>query len=108
MRGLKMISTGRCLPWRSVTNKDMSELVETNDEWIFHGQASGPGDFAERRRQRTFRPVRPNRRWSGQVSVRKSWELVWYARSHRIIWPPVRPACSSGGWGSRKTSPVLT
>ena len=35
MRGLKMISTGRCLPWRSVTNKDMSELVETNDEWIF-------------------------------------------------------------------------
>lgn len=35
MRGLKMISTGRCLPRRSVTNKDMSELVETNDEWIF-------------------------------------------------------------------------
>ena len=30
-----MISTGRCLPRRSVTNKDMSELVETNDEWIF-------------------------------------------------------------------------
>ena len=29
MRGLKMISTGRCLPRRSVTNKDMSELVES-------------------------------------------------------------------------------
>ena len=105
MRGLKMISTGRCLPWRSVTNKDMSELVETNDEWIFSRTGIRTRRFCG---EETFRPVRPNRRWSGQVSVRKSWELVWYARSHRIIWPPVRPACSSGGWGSRKTSPVLT
>lgn len=34
MRGLKIVSTGRCMPGRVVTNDDMSELVETSDEWI--------------------------------------------------------------------------
>ena len=34
MKGLHIISTGRCLPHRAVTNDDMSKLVETSDEWI--------------------------------------------------------------------------
>ena len=34
MKGLHIISTGRCLPHRAVTNDDMTKLVETSDEWI--------------------------------------------------------------------------
>ena len=34
MRGLKIVSTGRCLPSRVVTNAELSQLVDTSDEWI--------------------------------------------------------------------------
>ena len=34
MKGLKIVSTGRALPAKVVTNDDMSKLVETSDEWI--------------------------------------------------------------------------
>ena len=34
MNGLHLISTGRCLPARAVTNEEMSQYVETSDEWI--------------------------------------------------------------------------
>lgn len=34
MKGLKIVSTGRALPAKVVTNDDMSRLVETSDEWI--------------------------------------------------------------------------
>lgn len=34
MKGIKILSTGRCLPDRVVTNEDMKQYIETNDEWI--------------------------------------------------------------------------
>lgn len=34
MQGLKIVSTGRCLPETIVTNDDMAKIVDTNDEWI--------------------------------------------------------------------------
>ena len=34
MKGLRIVSTGRCLPRQVVTNDDMSKIVETSDEWI--------------------------------------------------------------------------
>lgn len=34
MRGLRIVSTGRYLPERIVTNEDMCHIVETNNEWI--------------------------------------------------------------------------
>lgn len=34
MKGLKFISTGRCVPPKIVTNDDMSRIVDTSDEWI--------------------------------------------------------------------------
>ena len=34
MKGLKFVSTGRCVPERVVTNEDMCHIVETSDEWI--------------------------------------------------------------------------
>ena len=34
MKGLHILSTGRCLPQRAVTNDDMSKIVDTSDEWI--------------------------------------------------------------------------
>ncbi len=34
MTGIKIISTGSCLPRRVVTNDDMAALVETSDQWI--------------------------------------------------------------------------
>lgn len=34
MQGLKIVSTGRGLPARVVTNEDMSRIVDTSDEWI--------------------------------------------------------------------------
>lgn len=34
MRGLKIVSTGRCLPTRQVSNEEMSRRVDTSDEWI--------------------------------------------------------------------------
>jgi len=34
MYGMKLIATGRALPLRVVTNDDMTQYVETSDEWI--------------------------------------------------------------------------
>ena len=34
MNGIKLRSTGRCVPANTVTNDDLSRLVDTNDEWI--------------------------------------------------------------------------
>lgn len=34
MMGLKFISTGRCVPQKVVTNDDLSQIVDTSDEWI--------------------------------------------------------------------------
>lgn len=34
MNGLRLLSTGRALPSRVLTNEDMSRYVETSDEWI--------------------------------------------------------------------------
>lgn len=34
MKGLKFISTGRCVPRKIVTNDDLSRIVDTSDEWI--------------------------------------------------------------------------
>ena len=35
MSAPKILSTGRCLPARVVTNEDLSRRVETNDEWVY-------------------------------------------------------------------------
>lgn len=35
MSGIKIISTGRALPSKSVTNDDLAQIVDTSDEWIF-------------------------------------------------------------------------
>ena len=32
--GLHIVATGRCLPKKQLTNDMLSEMVETNDEWI--------------------------------------------------------------------------
>lgn len=34
MNGIRIVSTGRALPSKVVTNDDMSKLVDTSDEWI--------------------------------------------------------------------------
>lgn len=34
LKGLKIVATGKALPKHSLTNEDMSKLVDTNDEWI--------------------------------------------------------------------------
>ena len=34
MEGLQLIATGGVLPGRVVTNEDLSQLVDTSDEWI--------------------------------------------------------------------------
>lgn len=34
MNGLHLLSTGRCLPRKAVSNEEMSRFVETSDEWI--------------------------------------------------------------------------
>lgn len=34
MNGIRIVSTGRAVPRRIVTNDDMSKLVDTSDEWI--------------------------------------------------------------------------
>lgn len=35
MSAPKILSTGRCLPHRIVTNEDLNRMVDTNDEWVF-------------------------------------------------------------------------
>ena len=35
MSAPKILSTGRCLPARVVTNEDLSRRVDTNDEWVY-------------------------------------------------------------------------
>ena len=34
MKGLQLIATGGALPSRTVTNEDLSRMVDTSDEWI--------------------------------------------------------------------------
>ena len=34
MKGIKIVSTGRCLPERYISNDDFSKVLDTNDEWI--------------------------------------------------------------------------
>lgn len=34
MKGIRIVSTGRALPEKVITNDDMSKFVETSDEWI--------------------------------------------------------------------------
>ena len=34
MNGLQLLSTGRCLPRKAVSNEELSHQVDTNDEWI--------------------------------------------------------------------------
>lgn len=34
MKGLRFVSTGRCLPRKCMTNDDLSAIVDTSDEWI--------------------------------------------------------------------------
>lgn len=34
MMGMKLIATGRALPGRALSNEDMTQFVETSDEWI--------------------------------------------------------------------------
>ena len=34
MSGLQLIATGGAIPGRTVTNEDLSHMVDTSDEWI--------------------------------------------------------------------------
>ncbi len=34
MQGIRILGTGSCLPTKIVTNEDMSQIVDTSDEWI--------------------------------------------------------------------------
>ena len=34
MSGLQLIATGGAIPGRTVTNEDLSRMVDTSDEWI--------------------------------------------------------------------------
>ena len=34
MKGLQLIATGGALPGRTVTNEDLSRMVDTSDEWF--------------------------------------------------------------------------
>ena len=34
MNGLKIVGMGRGLPVKHVTNDDLAQIVDTNDEWI--------------------------------------------------------------------------
>lgn len=34
MKGLRIVSTGKSLPKKSLSNDDLSKIVDTNDEWI--------------------------------------------------------------------------
>ena len=34
MQGIRIVATGRALPARIVTNNELSQMVDTNDEWI--------------------------------------------------------------------------
>ena len=34
MKGIQIVSTGRALPEKVITNDDLSEIVDTSDEWI--------------------------------------------------------------------------
>ena len=48
MRGLRIVSTGRCLPARVVTNDDLSRLVDTSDAWILSRTGIGERLFSWR------------------------------------------------------------
>lgn len=48
MTGLKIIGMGHALPENAVTNNDLSQIVDTNDEWITTRTGIGQRYFAQR------------------------------------------------------------
>ena len=53
MNGIKLRGTGRCVPANTVTNDDLSRLVDTNDEWITAAPASAAATAVKKRLSRS-------------------------------------------------------
>ena len=45
MSGLQLIATGGAIPGRTVTNEDLSRMVDTSDEWITSRTGFPPNHF---------------------------------------------------------------
>ena len=62
--GSRIVALGHYQPSRVLTNDDLAQIVDTNDEWIRDrvGIADAP-DRRHARRSPTWPPPRPRRRW---------------------------------------------
>ena len=62
--GARILAFGRYQPARSVTNDELAQTMDTNDEWIRSGSAS-PAAGSPRRTRRGGRKLRGGRqrRW---------------------------------------------
>ena len=47
MKGLRFLSTARCLPEKVVTNDDLSRIVDTSDEWVRTRTGIGERRFSQ-------------------------------------------------------------
>ena len=115
MKGLKIVSTGRALPAKVVTNDDMSKLVETSDEWIATRTGIRTRHFCEGEKQSDLAEQAARRALEhGKVDpTKRGWPR---RKSGPASWPPSppttplqpAPACCSSGWAFPRTSPALT
>ena len=60
---LRIVALGHYQPSRVLTNDDLAQMVDTNDEWIRTGSASSPGGSPTTRPSPTWPPPPPARRW---------------------------------------------
>ena len=66
MNGLQLIATGGALPGRTVTNEDLSRVVDTSDEWI----TTRTGIRTRPRTRPRAWPVRYSVRWACPKTAR--------------------------------------
>ena len=69
MSAPRILSTGRCLPERVVTNEELSRLVETSDQWVFsrtgiHSRRFCAGEQNIDLAEGAARAALPGRPWS--------------------------------------------
>lgn len=108
MNGIKLRGTGRCVPANTVTNDDLSRLVDTNDEWITArtGIRSRYRCEKETLTELCVSAARDALHMAGITPADTA--CASWPPSRRIPLCPLPPVCCSGRWVCRKIPPVST
>lgn len=108
MNGIKLRGTGRCVPANTVTNDDLSRLVDTSDEWITArtGIRSRYRCEKETLTELCVSAARDALHMAGITPADIGVCIVATVSADTVV--PSPPVCCSGRWVCRKIPPVST